>query len=153
MIKALYTIGYERADLSGFIDTLKNAGVDILLDVRAAPHSRRPGFSKKELARALEDAGMEYRHEGELGVPKRLRDKVRSDGDYDDFFDQYARLLEGREELMRDLAQSLDGSVALMCYERDHRICHRQMAADRLAFLTGLEPGHLEPDTTDTEQE
>lgn len=151
MIEALYTIGYERADLSTLIDTLKHADVDILLDVRAAPHSRRQGFSKKELARALEDAGMEYRHEGELGVPKPLRDKVRSDGDYDDFFDQYARLLEGREQLMRDLAQSLDGSVVLMCYERDHRICHRQMAADRLAFLAGLEPMHLDPDAADME--
>jgi uncharacterized protein (DUF488 family) len=153
MIEALYTIGYERADLNNFIDTLKNADVDILLDVRAAPHSRRPGFSKRELARALEEAGMGYHHEGELGVPKPLRDKVRSDGDYDDFFDQYARLLEGREQLMRDLAHSLDGSVALMCYERDHHICHRWMAADRLAFLTGLEPKHLQPEIPDREQE
>lgn len=151
MIEALYTIGYERADLTGFISTLQQAEVTVLLDVRAAPHSRRPGFSKKELARALADVGMEYRHEGELGVPKALRDKVRSDQDYDDFFDQYARLLEDREELMRALTQSVDGGVALMCYERDHRICHRQMAADRLAFLAGLEPQHLEPDTADAE--
>lgn len=145
MIQALYTIGYEGATPDDFVAALKNAGV--------AGCTRRAAFAPQGIFQKGTRTGAGRRGHGILGVPKPLPDKVRSDGDYDDFFDQYARLLEGREQLMRDLAQSLDGRVALMCHECDHRICHRQMAADRLAFLSGLGPGHLEPDTTDTKQE
>jgi uncharacterized protein (DUF488 family) len=144
MIDAIYTIGYEGVETPAVLAALTGADVRLLLDVRAAPHSRKPGFSRRELARALDEAGIRYRHEAELGAPRTLRDKVRADRDYDAFFDQYARLLEEREELVRDLVNSMDGAVALMCYERDPGICHRSMVADRMAFLAGLEPRHLD---------
>jgi uncharacterized protein (DUF488 family) len=49
---ALFTIGYEGAALDDFLATLKAARVSTLLDIREAPVSRRPGFSKRELAAA-----------------------------------------------------------------------------------------------------
>ena len=144
---AIYTIGYERADPADFLATLEHAGVDRVLDVRAMPHSRRRGFSKKHLHQALGEAGIEYRNEPELGVPKPIRDQVKQDRDYDTFFRQYAALLDERDDLLHELAGSLDGRVALMCYERDFRICHRRLAAERLAAITGLQPHHLEVGT------
>jgi hypothetical protein len=59
-VNLLYSIGYEKALLSDMIATLADAGVKVLLDVRDRPISRRPGFSKRQLAAAIEEAGMGY---------------------------------------------------------------------------------------------
>ena len=58
----IYTICYEGATVDGFLATLKQAGVERLIDVRALPSSRRPGFSKSPLAAALSEVGIEYVH-------------------------------------------------------------------------------------------
>jgi len=55
--RPLYTIGYEKTLLKDVIATLASAGVSTLLDVRDRPISRRPGFSKRQLAAAVEEAG------------------------------------------------------------------------------------------------
>ena len=65
--KILFTIGYEKALLKDVIAALTAAGVEILLDVRDRPISRRPGFSKRQLGAAVEDAGMRYVHLAALG--------------------------------------------------------------------------------------
>ena len=58
--RPLYTIGYEKARLDDVVAALKGAGVATLIDVRDRPISRRPGFSKRQLAAALEEAGIGY---------------------------------------------------------------------------------------------
>src|SRR5690606_12528122 len=80
-VKRLYTIGYEGMELHSFIGTLKAYEIDVLLDVRDFPSSRKRGFSKSPLREALEAEGIEYRHEKALGTPKPIRDKVKRDGD------------------------------------------------------------------------
>src|ERR1700745_1336652 len=69
----LFTIGYEKAVLREVLATLAQAGVATLLDVRDRPISRRPGFSKRQLATAVEDAGMRYVHLQALGTPPEGR--------------------------------------------------------------------------------
>ena len=71
--KILFTIGYEKALLRDVIATLTAAGVTALLDVRDRPISRRPGFSKRQLAAAVEEAGMRYVHLAALGTPPEGR--------------------------------------------------------------------------------
>ena len=74
--RTLYTIGYEKTLLKDVISTLAAARVPTLIDVRDRPISRRPGFSKRQLAAAIEEAGMRYVHLQALGTPPegRLRD-------------------------------------------------------------------------------
>ena len=55
----IFTIGYEGATVGEFLDAVKRAGVSQVIDVRALPLSRRPGFSKSPLRAALEEAGIE----------------------------------------------------------------------------------------------
>jgi uncharacterized protein (DUF488 family) len=143
-IAGLFTIGYEGVSMEAFLDTLRSHAVDGLVDVRQAPVSRRPGFSRKALAAALVDHGIGYRHEGALGAPKWLRDQVRADGDYARFFRAYDEHLRSQEDRLRTLVAELHGHVALMCYERDVAVCHRQSVARALAGMTGLEPVHLD---------
>ena len=121
----IVSIGYEGRDLSELIGLLKANGVVTLVDVRLNPISRKKGFSKKALAAALGDAGIEYRHERELGNPKENREPFRRG--LASARNRYRRHLEDGAysfiERLVDLAST--SRVALLCYERDHDQCHR----------------------------
>lgn len=130
----LFTIGYERSSLENFIQTLIDAGVEVLLDIREAPISRRRGFSKSSLREALARSGIQYHHERRLGSPKPLRDQVKSDRDYGTFFTGFKQHLAGQTDVMAEIVDTFNGhSVALMCYERNPRECHRLAVAEALA--------------------
>src|SRR3954469_2506621 len=74
----LFTIGYEGADVERFLTALKDAGVEVLADVRAVALSRKRGFSKNALKTSLEQDGIGYRHYIELGTPKSGRQAARA---------------------------------------------------------------------------
>lgn len=142
-LKGLFTIGYEGADLADFIAALTQAGVTTLLDVRELPLSRKKGFSKRALGEAMLAAGIAYRHERDLGSPKTIRQRLHSDGDYEQFFESFSTYLRQQRPLLKKLAGSLDGKVALMCFERDPATCHRSVVARQLELLVGLKTKHL----------
>lgn len=129
----LFTIGYEQRRPDEFFRALRESGVEVLADIRAIAFSRRKEFSKTALSQKLREMGIEYVHLRELGGPKDLRDKVKADGDYEDFFKKYKRHLdkqnEGLEKLL-DLATKK--RVCLLCYERDVNRCHRRAVAQRI---------------------
>lgn len=144
-MQRLVTIGYEGAAIEAFIETLRAAEVDILLDIREAPISRRRDFGKRALEAALATADIAYRHEPRLGAPKSLRDQVKADGDYTRFFEGYAEHLAANDAVLNELAADSRYAIALMCYERDYRVCHRWLVADAIAARTNLSPQHLRP--------
>ncbi len=142
-MKQIFTIGYEGANLGDFVATLQKANVDVLLDIRELPISRRRGFSKTALREALQAGGLDYRHERQLGSPKDLRHRLREDKDYRQFFRAFDRHLAKQTTLLEQLTEELEGNIALMCYERDYHLCHRSAVAQALATLTDLTPNHL----------
>jgi len=142
-MKKLFTIGYEGAAPDDFMRALKAARIDVLLDVRELPISRRKGFSKTALGSALTEAGITYRHEKQLGSPKAIRHQLREDGNYPRFFREFDRHLIEQSALLETLTEELKGNVALMCYEKNHDECHRRSVADALAELLGKTPTHL----------
>lgn len=141
-MKRIITIGYEGASIADFIGTLSALGVTTLLDIRELPISRRKGFAKTALSEHLARAGIAYRHERDLGSPRDIRNRLREDGSYERFFRDFDRYLATQRELLATLADELTGTVALLCYERDHRECHRKSVAAALEKLTGLTPKH-----------
>ena len=76
--KRLFTIGYEQTPSKAVLDELEAAGVKLLVDVRAVASSRRPGFSKNQLAAGLDERGISYLHLKGLGTPKSGREAARS---------------------------------------------------------------------------
>jgi hypothetical protein len=74
----LFTIGYEQATTTAFFAALAQAKVGLLVDVRAVAASRRPGFSKRQLAAGLDQHGIGYVHLQKLGTPKEGRLAARS---------------------------------------------------------------------------
>ena len=139
----LFTIGYEKAILPDFIRTLKDSDINILLDIREFPISRNQGFSKKSLALALEESGIHYLHAKTLGSPKKIRDALHSSGDYPLFFRQFEDYLLTCKPLLQELAETLQGNVVLMCYERDYKTCHRLIVAQHMRAISGVALTHL----------
>lgn len=142
-MRSLSTIGYEGSTLDEFVATLQEAGVTTLLDVRELPISRRKGFSKTALSTAVRAAGIEYRHERDLGSPKTIRHQLHADGDYGVFFKSFTTYLGSQKPLLKQIAQELEGHVALMCFERDPATCHRSIVAKHLEALVSVKTRHL----------
>jgi uncharacterized protein (DUF488 family) len=131
--KKLFTIGYEQTPARAVLDELERAQVKLVVDVRAVSASRRPGFSKNQLAAELDERGIAYVHLRGLGTPKEGREAARA-GKYDTLHRIYAKHLktpQAKEELDELCALVVkSGPVCLLCYERDHRHCHRQWIAE-----------------------
>ncbi|SDR91209.1 DUF488 domain-containing protein [Bradyrhizobium canariense] len=144
--KKLFTIGYEQTPAKSVLDELEQAGVKLLVDVRAVASSRRPGFSKSQLAAGLDERGISYLHLRGLGTPKEGRDAARS-GKFDALHRIYAahlRTPQAKEEL--DELSSLvkkSGPVCILCYERDHAHCHRQWIAEIIEDRDGVKIENL----------
>ena len=125
----IYTIGYEATTMAEFLAALTGAGVERVIDVRALPLSRRPGFSKSSLAASLAEVGIDYVHLKALGTPKEGRDAAKK-GDVATLERVYAGQLElpeaqAQAAIMRALAAEMPS--ALLCFERDPCHCHRTL--------------------------
>jgi uncharacterized protein (DUF488 family) len=145
-VSRLLTIGYEGTTSALVLDALRQAGVQHLIDVRALPQSRKPGFSKRLLSATLLEAGIGYTHLRGLGTPKAGRDAVRH-GDVAGMHRIYAGQLatpEAQHDLA--LAKSIAGDAVscLLCFERDHTHCHRQIVADLICEDVKLPLVHLQ---------
>jgi len=131
----IFTIGYQGSTMDGFLAALKTAGIARVIDVRALPLSRRPGFSKSPLRAALEETGIDYVHLKALGTPAEGRAAARA-GRHADLERIYAGQLE-LPEAMVQAAQMLDLAAekpsALLCFERDPAQCHRTLLLDAVA--------------------
>jgi uncharacterized protein (DUF488 family) len=125
----LFTIGYEAVTQADFLSTLVAAGVERVIDVRALPLSRRPGFSKTPLRGALAEAGIDYVHLKALGTPAAGREAARKGR-----VAELERIYAGQLALPEALAaaaqlKALVGEkpAALLCFEREPAGCHRSM--------------------------
>jgi uncharacterized protein (DUF488 family) len=144
--KKLSTIGYEQTPAKSVLDALEQAGVKLLVDVRAVASSRRPGFSKTQLAAGLDERGISYVHLRGLGTPKEGRLAARA-GEYTTLQKIYTKHLktpqakEELDELSALVKQS--GPVCILCYERDHRHCHRRWIAEIIEERDGMKIENL----------
>src|SRR5215467_7973168 len=144
--KKLFTIGYEQTPPKAVLDELEHAGVKLLVDVRAVTSSRRPGFSKNQLAAGLDERGIAYIHLAGLGAPQEGRLAARS-GQYDvlqKIYSKHLKTPQAREELdeLSALVKKA-GPVCLLCYERNHEHCHRRWIADIIEERDGVRVENL----------
>lgn len=136
-MKSAYTVGHSTRTIEEFIDLLSENDIQLLIDVRRFPGSRRhPQFNKGNVEQSLNDAGIAYRHMevlgGRRGKPAKKSD---NDGWRSNGFQAYADYLNTDEvqELVNKLADlSRKTQFALMCAEAVYWRCHRQLIADAL---------------------
>jgi uncharacterized protein (DUF488 family) len=131
----IFTIGYKGATVPDFVAALENAGVKRVIDVRALPLSRRPGFSKSPLRNALAEAGIDYVHLKALGTPSAGRTAARA-GRHSDMARIYAGQLELPEAMVQSaemLELAKEKPSALLCMEREPARCHRTLLLNAVA--------------------
>jgi uncharacterized protein (DUF488 family) len=146
LIKTLFTIGYTGLQLDAFIEQLESAKIDLLLDIREIPISRKRGFSKTALAGILLASGIKYQHLKWLGSPKSLRHEVRETRDYDKFFRGVVRHLRQDSSVVQlkeaiDLARQV--RCCLMCCCEDWKFCHRSCVVDEMLTTNHFKVLHL----------
>jgi uncharacterized protein (DUF488 family) len=145
----LFTIGYEKAKPAAVMAELKRAKVKLLIDTRAVAASRKPGFSKKQLAAGLDEEGIGYLHLQKLGTPDEGRQAART-GKMDAMWRIYAKHLKTPEaiEAMDELVAIVKSGqpVCLLCFERDKNFCHRSRIAEIVHERTGAPVVDLAPE-------
>jgi uncharacterized protein (DUF488 family) len=144
-IPDLLTIGYEGCTIDRVVGTLREAEARLLIDVRAVARSRKPGFSKRQLAAALDQAGIGYMHLQDLGTPKPGRDAVRAGHPerMEVIFRDHMSADSAQAELARARGLARETAACLLCFERDHRMCHRRLVAEMIVAETGQRVIHL----------
>jgi uncharacterized protein (DUF488 family) len=146
MSQELFSIGYEKARQADLIATLRAASVKTLIDVRDRPQSRRPGFSKNQLAAALDEAGIRYVGLKALGTPPEGRE-ANHKRQWERFWsivDAKLATAEAEHALHEAGAIAARSPSCLLCYEADWHICHRSRVADILAARHGFAIRHLD---------
>jgi uncharacterized protein (DUF488 family) len=144
MAKRIFTFGYEGLSLDTFIARIKSAGVNTVIDVRANPLSRKPGFSKTAFSIALHSAGIAYIHIAQLGCPKPIRDRYKTDGNWANYTNSFLNYLRGQQDAVTELVSIAKSSPScLVCFESDYTQCHRTYVARAAAKVCKLRVIHL----------
>lgn len=142
----LYTVGHSTRSLEELVEVLRSHGVELLVDVRRFPGSRRhPHFARESLEGALPEAGIDYLWLQGLGG----RRSARKDSPHTAWrvagFASYADHMETqefREEAETLLERGREAAAAVMCAEALPERCHRRLLADWLT-VRGVEVLHI----------
>jgi uncharacterized protein (DUF488 family) len=127
----VFTSGYEGLDPRRFFQLLQQCGIEMLVDVRDLPVSRKSGFSKAPLAKLCEQHEVEYRHVAELGCPRDVRHAYREDGDWARYTVRFKAYLAQQTEALASVARLVER------FEEDFNFCHRTYVAEALGPLIG----------------
>jgi uncharacterized protein (DUF488 family) len=145
-IPRVLTIGHSTRAIEDFTDLLQAHGVQLVVDIRTVPRSRRnPQFNEDTLAASLKQSGIDYVRLKELGGLRHPRKDSQNMGWRNASFRGFADYMQtpdfeaGINELIR-LAQ--DRTVAIMCAEALPWRCHRSLVADAL-LVRGIKVEHI----------
>ena len=143
---AIWTIGHSTRTIEEFVRILCHYQIEILVDVRHFPGSRRlPHFNMVALREALTTVGIRYEHLVELGGRRPARPDSHNLAWRNASFRGYADYMETaafRDGIERLLATASTGRTAIMCSEAVWWRCHRSMIADFLK-VRGVDVLHI----------
>lgn len=152
MSARLLTIGHGTSDRPELTRRLHEAGIEVLVDIRRFPGSRRnPDVSRDALEKWLPDEKVEYVWEERLGGRRRVPEDA---GDTDAWwrveafraYAAYTRTAEFGAALTEVVERAHDATVAVMCSEFVWWRCHRRLVSDAAVLLHGLPVEHVMPD-------
>ena len=160
-MKRVATVGVHGADLESFLCALREADVQLLLDIRSRRGVRgrdHAWANAQRLRAALHDAGIAYAHRRELAPTTELRqlqdaeDARRAEGKRTRralapaFVERFRREVLAAADLDEVVAAMPAGATtALLCVEREPAACHRSLVAQELAERFGVDVVHLRP--------
>ena len=139
MMDTVWTIGHSNRTSEEFALLLQEPRIELIVDVRRFPGSRRlPQFASETLQAELEDRGVGYHWISALGGRRRPDPDSPNTGWTHPAFRAYADHIE-TEEFAEGLTEllMLSGGLrtAIMCAEALWWRCHRRLIADVLVSL------------------
>lgn len=142
---AVYTVGYEKLAVEELLDLLLRSGMQVLVDVRRNPLSRRYGFHGSTLRRLCGYVGVEYAHFPALGIASEERRDLSGVSSYEKLFQQYeATTLKDEGSKIDEVVKFMrTRAAAVMCAEADPCMCHRGRLANEVSRRSGLPIKHL----------
>jgi len=144
----LLTVGHGTLGADELVELLASTGVQLLVDIRSAPASRRhPHFCREQMERWLPAAGIDYRWEKDLGGHRRTVVGSANTALRHPSFRGYADYMASGSfvaGLARLLSDAAARSTAAMCAETLWWRCHRRLVADAAVLLEGAAVYHLD---------
>jgi uncharacterized protein (DUF488 family) len=141
----LYSIGHGARSLAVFLELVQRHELRGIVDVRSFPGSRfHPQYNGKALQASLESIGIAYYFLG-ASLGGRPKDSALLDSSGKPDYDAMAkasRYLDGLKELLH--INDSSGPVAMMCWERDPRDCHRSKLIGASLLEQGIDVVHIE---------
>lgn len=135
--KTIHTIGHSTRAIEVFLALLHAHEIQLLIDVRRWPASKRhPHFNREALAVALHASDIEYLWRGDLGGFRKPAPDSPNNAWQVGAFRAYADFMLTPDfvAIMAELEPIAEQQrIALMCAEAVPWQCHRQLLAD--AFL------------------
>jgi uncharacterized protein (DUF488 family) len=132
----IWTIGHSTRAVDELIAALHSFGIQLVVDVRSFPGSRRyPQFNKENLGASLVESGVRYQHFPELGGRRRAKPDSLNLAWRNEAFRGYADYMETvefREGIARLLELAGAWRTAIMCAEAVWWRCHRSLVSDYL---------------------
>lgn len=142
----MFTVGHSTRPIEELLALLTEHGIQILVDVRRFPGSRRhPQFAREALAASLAGAGIEYVHEPDLGGRRAARPGSPHTAWRVEAFRGYADHMESAEfaaALERLIQRDAQASTVILCAEAVPWRCHRRLISDALV-ARGIETRHI----------
>lgn len=135
-MKTIWTIGHSTRSLDEFLELLNSFKIEILVDVRHYPGSRKfPQFNKDSMAISLPENGIEYTHLVDLGGRRKVKPDSKNDAWRLDSFKGYADYMETEQfqeslKILKEIAS--EKRTAIMCAEAVWWSCHRSLISDIL---------------------
>jgi len=146
-MRPVYTVGTRRKPLSTFINQLRDAEVDVVIDVRLRNTSHLLGYAKQDTLAFLlrEGFGIAYEHHPELAPTPEILDRYRESGDWTVYEDRFLPLLKDREvEVVGREIVARYQAPCLLCAEETAEHCHRRLVGEYwVERLSGLVLVHL----------
>lgn len=148
----IHTVGHSTRSADAFVALLRENGIDLLVDVRRYPGSRRhPWFNREALEATLAEDGIDYRHEERLGGRRGTPRLGSPNGGWRNAgFQAYADHMDSDEAgaaLARVLDDARERRPAIMCAEIVPWRCHRRILSDHLVVAGARVVHILEPGT------
>jgi uncharacterized protein (DUF488 family) len=145
----LLTVGHSTADAAPFGELLGRTGVQLLVDVRSFPGSRKfPHFGREQMQTWLPAAGVDYCWEPRLGGRRKkivddsphtaLRDA--SFRNYADYMTSDPAFAAALDEVLAEADQRV---TAIMCSEAVYWRCHRRLISDAAVLLRQADVLHI----------
>ena len=126
MHNKILSLGYQGKSIEDLIEILTKYNVEKLLDIRIKPVSRKKDFNKNRLSSKLNDVGIDYVHFRDAGNPYYKEAKNTAE-----CLNLYSSYLDIHPEVVDQLLEEVyNGTIAILCYEKNHDVCHRSILLD-----------------------